>query len=146
MTAEIEELRDAECRALLRAHSVGRVGLALDDGPVILPVNYRVVEFATTLLIALRTRPGNHLDHPARLAAFEIDGLDPAHRRGWSVLVRGTLHLLDASDPKTRARYDSAPWLLEGRDLWLTIEATSITGRRLAPASPEWAFLAGAYL
>ena len=64
--------------------------------PVVLPVNYRSVETSGKTWVALRTRPGNVIEHEAMKVAFEIDGTDAANRQGWSVLVRGTLHHVDA--------------------------------------------------
>ena len=78
--------------------------------------------------------------------AFEIDGIDPAHQQGWSVLVRGTLHHVDPDAAEFRERFDPEPWLVEERDAWLVVDPFAITGRRLHPAEPEWAFHVRAYL
>ena len=78
--------------------------------------------------------------------AFEIDGIDPANRQGWSVLVRGTLHHVDPDAADFRERFDPEPWILADRDAWLIVEPFVITGRRLHPATREWAFHMDAYL
>jgi Pyridoxamine 5'-phosphate oxidase len=72
--------------------------------------------------------------------AFEIDGIDPAHQGGWSVLVRGTLHHVDPDAADFRERFDSEPWVAAERESWLAIEPFAITGRRLHAAEREWAF------
>ena len=77
--------------------------------------------------------------------AFEIDGIDPIHHSGWSVLVRGTLHRVDAQAADFVTRFDPGPWAPD-RDAWLVIEPTSITGRRIPGPQPEWAFSVRAYL
>ena len=111
-----------------------------------MPVNYRFVENSGRTWIAFRTRPGNVIDQAAMKVAFEIDGIDPANRQGWSVLVQGTLHHVDPDAAGFRERFDPEPWILADRDAWLIIEPFAITGRRLHPATREWAFHMSAYL
>ena len=144
--ASIEELSHDECLALLRSSDFGRIAFLLEDYPIVLPVNFRLAETSGRTWIALRTRPGNVIDRAAAHVAFEIDGIDPGNRQGWSVLARGTLHHVDADAADFRARFDPQPWLLEERDSWLVIDPYSITGRRLRTAPSEWAFQPSAYL
>jgi nitroimidazol reductase NimA-like FMN-containing flavoprotein (pyridoxamine 5'-phosphate oxidase superfamily) len=133
-----------ECLALLRAYEVGRLAVVTDTGPVIVPVNYRLVETGDLRWIALRTVAGGLLDEPGTQVAFEIDEIGPGHR-GMSVLVRGTLVHVDPDAAGYRERFDSEPWV-PGRDVWLAIEPFSITGRELEPGDDEWAFSIKAYL
>ena len=114
--------------------------------PIVLPVNYRLVETLDLTWLALRTRPGNVIDQASNRVAFEIDGIDASHHRGWSVLVRGTLLPIDADAASFRERFDSEPWLTTERDAWLVIEPFSITGRELHRAEQEWAFHHRSYL
>jgi len=139
-------LSEAECLDLLRAEEVGRIGVVDAEGPIVLPVNYRCVEGEGGVFVAIRTRPGNVLDVAPQPVAFEIDGIDRAHRRGWSVLVRGRLRHLDPDALESHERFDSHPWVAAERDAWLVIEVRSISGRRLEAATVEWAFHATAYL
>jgi nitroimidazol reductase NimA-like FMN-containing flavoprotein (pyridoxamine 5'-phosphate oxidase superfamily) len=126
------------------------VATVVDDVPVLLPVNYRVVETkgreGTRIWLAIRTRIGNVLDQAAMPVAFEIDTIDPARREGWSVLVRGTLHHVDADAADFRTRFDPEPWMTADREAWLVIEPFAITGRQLHAGSDEWPFLLSAYL
>ena len=78
--AWLEVLSDEECVALLRTNSVGRIAFEVDGIPAVLPINYRLVEALPKFWIALRTRPGNIIDRPQTLVAFEIDLIDPVHR------------------------------------------------------------------
>jgi nitroimidazol reductase NimA-like FMN-containing flavoprotein (pyridoxamine 5'-phosphate oxidase superfamily) len=145
--AWLEALSSDECLALLRENTMGRIGFVLDERPAVLPVNYRLVEAQGTTpgtWIALRTRPGNVIDRASMVVAFEIDGVDPSHRQGWSVLVRGTLYHVDG--PAVKERFDSEPWLVAERDAWLIVEPFEITGRRLHPSEPDWAFHPRAYI
>jgi hypothetical protein len=144
--AWLEALSPSACRSLLRENTVGRIAFVVDDGPIVLPINYRFVETGGKTWIALRTRPGNVIEHELMTVAFEIDGIDPAHRQGWSVLVRGTLHHVDPDAAGFRERFDPEPWILADRDAWLIVEPFAITGRRLHPEDREWAFHAIAYL
>jgi nitroimidazol reductase NimA-like FMN-containing flavoprotein (pyridoxamine 5'-phosphate oxidase superfamily) len=144
--AHLEELSLDECLTYLRASHVGRIAVTSETGPVVLPVNHRLVETRAADWIALRTRPGNVIDRAPMHAAFEIDDIDEAHRAGWSVLVQGTLHPIDPDAADFQLRFDSEPWLLEERDQWLVLWPFRITGRRLLPAEGGWAFQAAAYL
>jgi hypothetical protein len=142
----LEELTYDECLRLLRANTVGRVAVVIDGLPIVLPVNYRLVETDGRTWIALRTRTGNVSERAPMQVAFEIDGIDPVHHGGWSVLVRGMQHHVDPDAADFRARFDPEPWLADQRDAWLVIEPYVITGRRLHPSEAEWVFHARAYL
>ncbi len=144
--AWLEHLDHVECLRLLRAQSVGRVAVIVDGHPLVLPVNYRLVETSGLTWVALRTRPGNVIERAAMNAAFEIDDIDARHQEGWSVLVRGTLHHVDADAADFRERFDPHSWLTDERDAWLVVQPFAITGRRLHAAEREWAFNLHAYL
>jgi nitroimidazol reductase NimA-like FMN-containing flavoprotein (pyridoxamine 5'-phosphate oxidase superfamily) len=142
----LEELTLDDCLALLRAGRVGRVAMVVNAAPIILPVNYQLVDVGELNWIALRTRPGGVLDHTSTKVAFEIDGVDAGGRRGWSVLVRGTLQAVDPDAAEFRDRFDPQPWMTPDRDAWLVIEPFSITGRRLRRPDTDWPFHARGYL
>ena len=144
--AWLEPLSYEQCLGLLRADTVGRIGIVVDDGPAVLPVNYRLVETVGLTYLALRTRPGNVVDRAEVKVAFEIDGLDPVHHEGWSVLVRGTLHHVDPDAAAFKERFDPEPWLLAERDAWLIVDPYAISGRRLHAPPAEWHFHVRAYL
>ncbi len=144
--AWLEELSLEDCLDLLRAGSVGRLAFISDDCPVVLPVNYRLVEASERTWIAVRTRPGNVIDRAPLKIAFQIDGIDAIQRQGWSVLVRGTLAHVDPDAADFRGRFDPQPWILSERDSWLIVDPFAITGRRLNAAEPEWAFHVEGYL
>jgi Pyridoxamine 5'-phosphate oxidase len=114
--------------------------------PIVLPVNYRLIEASGVTWVAVRVRPGGVLGRAQMPVAFEIDGIDPAHRQGWSVLVRGTLQHANPDAADFRARFDSEPWVALERDAWLVIEPFSISGRRLHAGESEWAFHPRGYL
>ena len=142
----LEELPADVCLQYLRQESIGRLAIIVNEAPVILPVSYRVAEPPTGTWLVIRTRPGNVIDRAAMHVALEIDGVDYVHHEGWSVLVRGTMHHVDADAADFRERFDPEPWMLAERDSWLIIEPFAITGRRLHAATREWAFHVDAYL
>jgi hypothetical protein len=135
------ELGRPACLALLGNLDVGRLGVVDDDGqPVVLPVSYRLVDLAGTPVVAVRTRPGNTLDRPDTPACLEIDGVDPGHDGGWSVLVRGVLRAVEPDELR-----DPHPLLAAGRAAWLVLVPTAITGRRLVAPEIRWAFHPAGY-
>jgi nitroimidazol reductase NimA-like FMN-containing flavoprotein (pyridoxamine 5'-phosphate oxidase superfamily) len=144
--AWLEELPYDDCLALLRQGAVGRIAVVVDEFPVVLPVNYRLAETSGRTWVAIRTRPGNILDRASMHVALESDSIDPGHRQGWSVLVRGTLHRVDPDAADFRSRFDPEPWMAAERDAWLVIEPFAVTGRQLHPAEREWPFHPTAYL
>lgn len=127
-----EILPREECLRLLAQHQRGVGRIAFDDGsgPVILPVNYAMVEDR----IVLRTDPGSKLDaaHAAGVVAFEIDEIDHQAKSGWDVLVRGRADVV-RSEAEQRSLTASGvrPWAGGDRSNWIMVWPTSITGRRL---------------
>jgi nitroimidazol reductase NimA-like FMN-containing flavoprotein (pyridoxamine 5'-phosphate oxidase superfamily) len=144
--ANLEVIPLDECLALLRGHSVARIAAMVDEFPIVLPVNYRLVEDCGPVWVALRTRPGNVIDRASMPVALEIDKIDTSGHEGWSVLVRGTLHHVDPETDELRERFDPRPWLDDERDSWLTIEPFWISGRLLRSPQLQWAFHVDGYL
>jgi nitroimidazol reductase NimA-like FMN-containing flavoprotein (pyridoxamine 5'-phosphate oxidase superfamily) len=141
--AQLDELTLDECLALLRSQKVGRVAVMEHDFPVLLPVNFKLVETTGPAWVAIRTRPGNVIDRAPMPVAFEIDHIDLTEQAGWSVLVRGTLHHVRPDTGDFAERFDPQPWMERDRDAWLIIEPFSITGRRLRSPQPEWTLMLG---
>ena len=146
MDARLDELSLDECLGLLRETAVGRMAVVVDGMPIVLPVNYRLVETNGRTWVAMRTRAGNALDRGSKHAALEIDGTDSFQRRGWSVLVRGILEHVDPDAADFRTRFDPDPWIASERSVWLVIDPFAINGRRLKPPEFEDNFRERAYL
>ena len=143
----LEELSADECRRLLELTSLGRIAFITHGRPMLFPVNYRLLTGESGLWILLRTRPGNAIDEAPAHVAFEIDGIDPNHLQGWSVLVRGVLRHLDHNEIELfRYRFDPKPWPQQERTSWLAIKPEITTGRRLRVAEPEWELPSEGYL
>ena len=146
MNESVLEILDREvCVELLREHIVGRIAFTIDDYPVVFPVNYLLVEDQNPWLM-LRTKPGSDLGTGPRRVGFQIDGVDPSHHRGWSVLVRGdTREIADQALPELRDRPALRSWMPGDWNTWLAIDIVAVTGRRLHEGEALWAFDARGY-
>lgn len=117
-----------ECLALLRSHSIGRVGWNSPEGPLIIPVTYALQDGA----IVFRTTPYGVLSElrNERQVAFEVDEVDVDTRTGWSVLVRGWSK---ATSPDQMAKLwtqqEPIPWAAGARTLFITISTDQVSGR-----------------
>jgi nitroimidazol reductase NimA-like FMN-containing flavoprotein (pyridoxamine 5'-phosphate oxidase superfamily) len=124
----IEVIDADECLRLLRGGRVGRVGIVVGGEPLILPVNYAVVEKT----VVFRSAPGSKLDMgPRAPACFEVDEFDESMSAGWSVLIAGRLEEIDAGEA---GGADVTPWAPGSRDHWMRLVPRQVTGRRVAPA------------
>ncbi len=87
MSESFAELDDRECLELLGREPVGRVGITVGSLPVILPVNFAIIDgfivFHTSRGTKLRAATANHV------VAFEVDSYGDDGTSGWSVLVQG---------------------------------------------------------
>ncbi|CAL9649821.1 pyridoxamine 5'-phosphate oxidase family protein [Streptomyces sp. enrichment culture] len=128
--ADLTGLDAEECRRLLAAHGVGRIAYLAADGPVVLPVNYSVVDGSVVFRTDRRAAPGRAA---GRRVAFEVDRIDDAFSSGWSVLVRGTARAV--TDPQQARwlteRAFTTPWAGGHRTMWVRIDAAVVTGRRI---------------
>ncbi|WP_329347836.1 pyridoxamine 5'-phosphate oxidase family protein [Streptomyces sp. NBC_01261] len=127
---EFTELGAGECRSLLGTHGVGRIAVSTDSGPVVVPVNYSVVDDAIVFRTASGATPSLAV---GRRVAFEVDRIDDAFSRGWSVLVRGHGRAV-ADSGEARRLADGAhsrPWAGGERELWVRIDMQAVTGRRI---------------
>ncbi len=128
--SELETLSTQECWRRLEDHLIGRLAYSDHDGPAIVPVNYVVHEGAVWVRTGSWTQAA--VQAPGKAVAFEIDGLDEAHQRGWSVLVRGLAEHVLVHDPRVAALPErSLPWAAGPRRMILRIAPTEVTGHRL---------------
>jgi nitroimidazol reductase NimA-like FMN-containing flavoprotein (pyridoxamine 5'-phosphate oxidase superfamily) len=132
----LEELSEAESLRLIEQAEIGRVGFSGSYGPIVLPVNYKIVEGSVVFRTAVGGPLGEDLRtgiaHADYKVAFEIDQLDAVARTGWSVMVQGAAHHVD--DEKERAvvaRAGIEPWAGGEREQFIRINPTAISGRRL---------------
>ena len=134
----IEELDEEQCLKLISEGGIGRIAYASRFGPAVLPVNYELLDRA----VVFRTAANSPLDEDLRTGitdsdykvAFEIDSIDLASRRGWSVLVQGPAHHLEGDERDAVAGARIEPWAPGDREMLVRIVPSRITGRRVGPA------------
>jgi len=105
-----------------------------------MPVNYRLYEGT----IVFRTTPDSATDEDLRTGianaeykvAFEIDDFNTAARTGWSVLIQGSAHHVESEAERASvAGAGVDPWPGGGRELFLRIMPSRVTGRRVSHTS-----------
>lgn len=125
---EPAELDRSSCYQLLGSVRTGRLALNDPEGPHVVPVNHSVVGED----VLIRSGDGRELGaaHAGQAASFQVDGVDVARGRGWSVLARGVLDVVDEDEELDRA---DAPEPLAGGDRphLLRLRVRSVTGRGL---------------
>ncbi|MFF9038991.1 DUF1918 domain-containing protein [Streptomyces sp. NPDC014892] len=130
----LRDLGTEECRELLSTHGVGRVAVTAPDGrPAVVPVNYEVVDDT----IVFRTAPDSVLAAAVgKEVAFEVDHVDEPLSQGWSVLAVGPASVVTDADAVRRltGQAHTTPWAGGARDMWVSIRAVSLTGRRITAA------------
>lgn len=126
------ELPRDECLQLLGGQVIGRLAVAdFNSAPMIVPVNYAMdgdavvfrSDYGTKFRLAVLSE---------RAVSFEIDGLDPGRRSGWSVVVQGSCQEIDAG---SLGAPDPRPWPGGRKSHWVRIVVDSITGRRIRLSS-----------
>ncbi len=125
------ELSYSKCRELLSGGVVGRVAFCTSDGPRVYPVNYSVVGEA----VVFRTSPYGaiaSIDWSQPLA-FEVDHIDYADHKGWSVLAVGPADRVVEADEiaSIQRSWDPRPWAAGSRPLYVRLRWKDLTGRRL---------------
>ena len=131
----MEQLSEEESLRLAAGSEVGRIGFTGRYGPVILPVNFRIVDGA----VVFRTEADSALVEDLRTGipdaeyrvAFEVDDIDKSDRTGWSVMIQGPAHYLE---PEERAGAEAArvdPWIGGDKETYISIRPVHVTGRRI---------------
>lgn len=142
----LDELSLGECLAFLSGFHVGRVAVIVDGYPLVVPVNYRLLERETGgPVVVIRARPGGVIDLAGSQVALQIDGVDASVGAGWSVLVRGVMHHVEAATLDDVPWCDPHPWVAD-RNQWLVIDPIAITGRRVVAGDAGWGFHPLGYL
>ena len=130
-TSEMLVLPREECLRLLASHRFGRLAVAMDT-PVIRPVNYVFDDRSQS--VAFRTADGSKF-HAMLIngnAAFEIDGIDPGSRTGWSVIMVGmTEEVTNATELRRLNRLGLETWTPGHKAHWMRIRAWTVSGRRI---------------
>jgi hypothetical protein len=137
----LSEMTTEQCWEHLARRTVGRMAYVDRDGPVIVPLNYRVGEGRIWVRTASYDQLAVHLPH--QQAAFEVDHVDEHARTGWSVLVRGRAEHVVAGPGESPADWpDPQPWPEGLRQMTFALFPSTVTGRVLhqgdvSPAAGE---------
>jgi uncharacterized protein len=126
-----EELERSECLRLLADETFGRLGVVLDNYPVILPMQFALDGDR----VVMRTNPGSKFHFaPLTHVSFEVDHADVDREEGWSVLVQGVAeditNAIDELSEHARS-LTVQTWGQPPTDCWLAIVPRKITGRRI---------------
>ena len=124
----LERLSRADCRQLLPGATVGRLAVNTPHFPTLEPVSFAVVE--DELVVAARAGSAGEALAVDTVVAFEVDVLDHAGRRGWSVVVSGRVEELDA-DVAAVVRPQLKPWPVADSDRLLLVRSERISGQRV---------------
>jgi nitroimidazol reductase NimA-like FMN-containing flavoprotein (pyridoxamine 5'-phosphate oxidase superfamily) len=143
----LQHLDREDCLRQLALGTVGRIAFMADTFPVVLPVNYQLVDVGTEPMILVRTTSGGAIAHAPLAVAFEVDGIDLVRETGWSVLVQGAIRRLgDVEAEQLGERVALRPWASGDRTTWLAIVPIEISGRRLVDVDALWSVDVRAYL
>jgi nitroimidazol reductase NimA-like FMN-containing flavoprotein (pyridoxamine 5'-phosphate oxidase superfamily) len=126
----LEALGRDECLRLLAAQDVGRVGFVADGQPRVEPVNYRLIDGD----VVIASRPGAKLEAALlnSRVAFEIDAVEEWARAGWSVMVSGTMSLIeDANERAVIAARAPQAWAPTHGLSLIKITVDQMSGRRV---------------
>ena len=134
MTAQrrLEALPRAESLRLLSTVSLGRLVFTHLALPAIRPVNHAVAGDQVIIRAYLGTAISAAVrDHGGTVVAYEVDLIDPDTHLGWSVIIVGRATRL--TDPAEAARYRELlqPWVVDGADDIVVIQADMVDGFRL---------------
>lgn len=144
----MEVLSRARCYQLLSGRSVGRIGVVIDEYPLIVPVNF-AMDGDTVVVRTTRDSVVGRAD--LTKVTFQIDQFDSRDKSGWSVLLRGQLSALTVEDrneliERTRATGVS-PWAPGEHDLWMRISPKDVSGRQIEPGyNMDWRLGTAAYM
>jgi nitroimidazol reductase NimA-like FMN-containing flavoprotein (pyridoxamine 5'-phosphate oxidase superfamily) len=134
ISGALEELEHDECLKLVASLSIGRIAVTVEDfdAPLVVPVNY-VLDGD---VVVFRTGPGAKL-HALRdtPVSFQVDLIDPLHRTGWSVLVRG---IASEATGKEVEHLVVEPWAPGDKHHWIRVLPTAITGRKIRLPDVPW--------
>ena len=119
-----------ECLSLLASMPVGRLVFTDRALPAVVPVNFVL----SGRHIVLRTGSTSSLAAAVRgsVVAFEVDRIDPAGYRGWSVTVVGRAE--HVTDPHRSAQLEQLPllsWAGGETEQFVVIAVELVNGRRV---------------
>ena len=134
MTAlrRLEALPRAEALRLLSTVSLGRLVFTHLALPAIRPVNHAVAGEQVIIRAYLGTAISAAVgDRSGTVVAYEADLIDPDRHLGWSVIIVGRATRLTDQAEAARYREVLQPWVADGADDIIAIQADMVDGFRL---------------
>ena len=134
MTAlrRLEALPRAESLRLLSSVSLGRLVFTHLALPAIRPVNHAVAGEQVIIRAYLGTAISAAVgDRSGTVVAYEADLIDPETHLGWSVIIVGRAARLTDQAEAARYREVLRPWVADGADDIIAIQADMVDGFRL---------------
>ncbi len=126
-----EDLGREDCLELLEGEQVGRVALTARALPIVLPVNFALLDGD----IVWRSAQGTKLNDASAgfVVAFEVDHFELEQQQGWSVMVQGLAHVVTDDKELDRAmELPLEPWALDGTaDRYVCLVPNVVTGMRI---------------
>lgn len=137
-----EILDRSECERLLASQRVGRLAVVVDRYPMVFPVNFALDHGTIVFRAAAGTKLTAAEHHNV---GFQVDEVDLAGRRAWSVLVTGMAETVsdehDAALVERSRALAIDPLEAGEKDRWVRIIPASISGRRISgeeSLTPLW--------
>ena len=111
-STDVVVLSESECFELLGVATVGRIGFVTPESIEILPLVYRLGADHRLFMTTSRSGVVARLAATASIVAFEVDFHAEDFGRAWSVLMNGTVSLLDsaATGAFEALRRPPVPW------------------------------------
>jgi transcriptional regulator with XRE-family HTH domain len=128
--SRLVKIDEARCWELLDGGGVGRIVFDSEDGPIALPVNYRVANHTVLVRTSQDSVIGTIAPHDA--VSFEVDQIDDAMSTGWSVLAYARCdHVGRSATGGEPTENPPTPWAGGERDHWLRLRIDRLVGRRI---------------
>ena len=132
-TDKLATLVAYDCWRLLEGAEIARVAWRTGDEIELIPVNYGVADGA----LWFRTEADSSLatavaGHPL---VVEVDQVDHETHASWSVVLRGDAEVVDVLDAPEMV-VEMRVWPAGTRSVFVRVEPTSLTGRRLWGTRP----------
>jgi len=125
-----EILDEDECLRLLAREPVGRIALTASALPVVLPVNFVLVD--RTIVFASDGGLKVAAAQAGTVACLEIDGFDRWTHGGWSVLATGVLHeITDPARLRDAKLLPLSPWAVSKPQHYVELPIELLSGRRI---------------
>jgi uncharacterized protein len=126
----LEILEEAECLQLLGREPVGRLALTASALPVVLPINFVLVD--RTIVFATDEGMKLQAARQGTVACLEVDGFERWRHGGWSVLATG--RLTEITNPERLAEAKQlplSPWALSRPQHYVELSIELLSGRRI---------------